>query len=58
MISSGEENYNYFIGYMGDDYKIKALCIILLKTSAFKKYYDSGTKWVYFLIEYDALLKI
>ena len=58
MISSGEENYNYFIGYMGDDYKIKALCMMLLKTIAFVKGNDSETKWVNFLIEDDALLKI
>ena len=32
MISSGEKNYKYFIGYK-DDYKIKLLSIILTKSS-------------------------
>ena len=43
---------------MGDDYKIKALCLMLLKTIAFVKGNDSETKWVNFLIADDALLKI
>lgn len=32
-VSSGEENYKYFMGYKDDDYKIKPLCIMLPKTS-------------------------
>ena len=43
---------------MGDYYKIKALCMMLLNTTAFVKGNDSETKWVNFLIEDDALLKI
>ena len=43
---------------MGDDYKIKPLCIMPLKTSALVKVHDDGTKWVYLLIEDDDLSKI
>ena len=56
-ISSGEKNYNYFMGYMGDDYKIKALRIMLPKPSAYVKCYDAETKWMHFLIEDDELFK-
>ena len=56
-ISSGEKHYRYFIGYMNDDFKIKSLHIMLPKTSACVKSYDSETKWTYFLIENDDLLK-
>ena len=45
-----------FIGYKDDEYKIKPLCIILPKTSAYKKYGD-GTKCVSFLMEDNKLLK-
>ena len=31
VISSGEKNYKYFIGYLHDDYKIKPLQTMLLK---------------------------
>ena len=54
-ISSGEKNDKYFIGYLYDDYKIKLLNIMLLKTSAYVKSYDSQIKWRYFLIEDDDL---
>ena len=37
MVSSGEKNYKYFIGYMDDEYRIKLFSIILLKTIAFLK---------------------
>ena len=33
MVSSGEKNYNYFIGYKNDDYNIKPLHIMPPKTS-------------------------
>ena len=33
-ISFGEEDYKYFIGYLYDDYKIKSLHVMLLKTNA------------------------
>ena len=52
-ICSGEKNYKYFIGYLYDNYKIKSLHIMLPKTSAYVKSYDSQTKWVYFLIKDD-----
>ena len=54
---SGEKSYKYFIGYLYDDYKVKPLYIILLKTSAHIKSYEGQTKWMYFLIEYDDLLE-
>ena len=49
--------YSYSIGYVGDFNKIKPLCIMLLKRSAFVKGFDCGKKWAYFLILND-LLKI
>ena len=47
-ISSGEENYNYFTGYLNNDYNVKPLHIILPKTSANVKRYDGQTKcrWI------------
>ena len=55
-ISSGENNYNYFIGYLCDDYKIKPLHIMLPKTSAYVKRYDGKTKWMHFFIDEDGFL--
>ena len=46
-----------FIGYMDDDYKIKPFRIILPKTRGYVKRYDVETKWMYFLIELNELLK-
>ena len=48
MVSSDEKNYKYFIGYMGDDYKIKPLFLMLPKTRAYLKGCDDGTNWMYF----------
>ena len=44
---------------MDDDHKIKPLHIMLPKTSAYAyvKNYDGETKWMYFSIEDDNLLK-
>ena len=42
---------------MDNDYKTKPLCIMIPKNSAFVKNYDCKTKWMYFLIEDDELLK-
>ena len=42
---------------MSDDYRSKPLHIRLPKTSTYVKSYDSKTKWVYFSIEEDKLLK-
>ena len=56
-IFSGEKNYKCFIGYLHNDHKIKLLYIMLPKTSAYVKSYDGQTKWMYFLIEDDDLLK-
>ena len=56
-ISFGEKKYKHFIGYLHNDYKIKPLHIMLLKTSACVKGYDEQTKWMYFLIEEDDLLE-
>ena len=50
-ISSGEKYCKYFTDYLYDDYKIKVLPIMLLKTSAYVKNYDDQTKWMYFLIK-------
>ena len=56
-ISFGEKNSKYFIGYLYKDHKVKPLYIMLPKTSAYVKSYDGQTKWMYFLIEDDELLK-
>ena len=42
---------------MDDDHKIKSFSIILLKRSQFIKSYDGESKWTYFLIKVDELLK-
>ena len=55
-ISFGEKNYQYFVGYLCNDVKVKPLHIMLPKTSAYVKNYDGQTKWMYFLIEDDDLL--
>ena len=52
-----EKTYKYFNGYLYNDYKGKPLYIMLPKTSAYVKRYDGQTKWMYFLIEEDDLLK-
>ena len=45
IVSSGKKKYKYLIGYKDDDdYKIKALHIMLLKTSAYVKSYVGETK--------------
>ena len=56
-ISFGKINYKYFIGYLYNNDKVKPLNIMLPKTSAYVKSYDGQTKWIYFLIEGDELLK-
>ena len=56
-ISSGEEIYNCFIGYLYNDHKVKPLHLILPKRSAFVKSYDVQTKWRQFLIENVDLLE-
>ena len=47
----------YFIGYKDDEYKIKPLCIMLLKTSSYVRSYNGETKWMNFLIKDNELLK-
>ena len=42
---------------MYNDSKVKPLHIVLPETSAYVKSYDGQTKWMYFLIEDDDLLK-
>ena len=42
---------------MDDDHKFKSFSIILLKRSQFIKSYDGESKWIYFLIKVDELLK-
>ena len=48
---------NTIIGYLYNDSKVQPLHIMLLKTSAHVNRYDGQTKWIYFLIEDDDLLK-
>ena len=42
---------------MYDDYKVKPLHIMFLKTSAYAASYDWQTKWMYILIEDDDSLE-
>ena len=56
-ISFCEKIYKYYIGYLYNDHKVKPLHIMLPKTSDYIKSYDGQTKWMYFLIEDDDLLK-
>ena len=58
MVSSGEKNYEFFIGYKDhDDYKIKPLHIMLPKTSTYLKSYDRETKQMNIFIKDASLLK-
>ena len=52
VISFGERNYKYFIGYL-----YKPLHKMLPKTNGYVKSYDGQTKRMYFLIEDDDLLE-
>ena len=52
-----KKNYKYFIGYLYNDHKIKALHIMLPKTSTYVKSYDGQTKWMYFFIKDGDLLE-
>ena len=42
---------------MYDDYKVKPLHIMFLKTNAYAASYDGQTKWMYILIEDDDSLE-
>ena len=55
-ISFGEKNYEYLIGYLCDDYKIKPLHIMFPEMSVYLKKFDGQTKSMYFLIEDEDLL--
>ena len=56
-IPFGEKSYKYFIGYLNDNHKFKPLHIMLPKAITYVKSYGGQTKWMYFLIEDDDLLK-
>lgn len=56
MVSSGTRNQKYFIGYK-DDRKIKPLCTMPPKMSAYVEGFDGETKLIYFFIQDDHLLK-
>ena len=49
-MSSGEKVYNYFIGYLLNDYKVIILHIMLPKASAYVKSYYVFFKWRWWLI--------
>ena len=57
LISFGEKNDKYFVGYLYNDNKVKPLNIMLPKTSAYVKRYAGQTKWMFFLIENGDLLE-
>ena len=44
MVSSQKKDYKYSIGYQDDDYKVKPLRTMLLKTSVYVKSSDGETK--------------
>ena len=46
------EGFKYFIGYLEDGI-VKPLCIILSQMSGYKKYFEKGSKSMYFLIKDD-----
>ena len=52
-----KKNYKYFIGYLHNDHKVKALHIILPKTSAYVESYHGQILWMNFLIKDDDLLE-
>ena len=56
MNSSNGRNFKYFFGYIADS-NIKPFSIILLKIRAYIKSYDGRTKWMYFLMKGEKLLK-
>ena len=56
-ISFGKKVYNYVIGYLYNDHKVRILHIMRPETSAYAKSYDGQITWMYFLIEYDDLLE-
>ena len=57
LISFGEKNDKYFVGYLYNDNKVKPLNIMLPKTSAYVKSYAGQTKCMFFLIENGDLLE-
>ena len=56
-ISFSGKNYKYFIGYLYDGFIIKPLHIMLSKRSTYIESYNVQTKWNFFLIEDNNLLK-
>ena len=52
-----KKNYKYFISYLYNDHKPKPLYKMLLETTAYIGSCDGQTKWMYFLIEDNDLLK-
>ena len=53
----GEKNFKSFICYLHNDNKINPFHIMIPKTSAYVKYYDGQTKWMYSSIEDHDLLE-
>ena len=44
-----KKNHKYFIGYLYNDYKVKALHIMRPKTSTYVKDVGGQAKWVYYV---------
>ena len=55
-VSLGRKHFKCFVDYKDDYYKMKLLCLILPKMSRYVKSFDE-TKYVYFLIKDDELVK-
>ena len=56
MIPSNAKNCKYFVGYL-DENKIKSFSRNLPKPNTYVNMYEGETKWMYFSIEYEELLK-
>ena len=56
-ISFGTKKHKQFLGYFYKDHKVKPLHIMLPKRSSYLKFYDGETKWMYFFIEGNDVLK-
>ena len=52
----GEKNYEYFIGNLYNDHKVKPLQIMIPKMSSYLNGYDGQTKCMYLLTDDDDLL--
>ena len=48
LIKKVKKNYRYCVGFIGDDYRIKSLRLIIPKTMSYLKGCDGETKQTFF----------